>query len=513
MSNAKRRPLALIILDGWGHKQNGERNAIALANTPNYDEICRDFPMTTLVASGPKVGLRKGEPGSPEAGHLNLGAGRVMLTDKCRIDNAVESGEFFQNQILIQAMQDARNRGASLHVAGLLSDAGIHSSTENLFALLRLAKRQALSQVYVHCFLDGYDVPVKTADIYVEALEVKMGEIGIGKIVSLCGRHFAMDAQENWELTARAYTMMVHAEGEGSPDAKTAIRNAFLRGYTDEFISPIIIERQPGVPVATVKDGDVVIMFDHRGDSMRQLANAIAASGDGGGMPFAKPRIDLVCMTEYDSQLNLPVAFSPAANKNFLTQVVEENGIASCRITETQRAIHLGNLFNGRGDGRPVNAETVASIDVPLRSTKPEMASFKIADKFIDRLDASHDAILVVNLPASALVSETGSIEDTIEAIQYVDTCLGGMLEKLHEANGIAIVTASHAGCEEMRKRARGVANHRSTANPVPFHLIDPASRGTSLRDDGTLEDLAPTILGILGIDKPVEMTGRDLRL
>lgn len=513
MTDATHRPLALIILDGWGYRQNPDRNAIALANTPNYDEICRSYPMTTLAASGPRAGVPKGASGGPEAGHLNLGAGRVMLTNECRIEDAIESGEFFENQVLIQAMQDARNRGASLHVAGLLSDAGVHSTSESLFALLRLAKRQAIPQVYIHCFLDGYDVPLKTADIYVEALEVKIAEIGIGKIASLCGRHFAMDANDNWERTARAYTMMAHAEGEGVPDAKTAIRNAFLRGYTDEFISPIIIESRPGIPVATIKDGDVVILFNHRGDAMRQLANAIASSGDGGGMPFAKPRIELVCMTEYDESLKLAIAFPQESNTSFLTQVLTENGISNYRITERERATHLDNFFNGRAGGAAVDSETMRSIDPASRGTRPEMASFKIADRFMNGLDSGEEDTFIVNIPAPALLAETGSLENTIEAVQYVDTCLGGMLEKLREKNGIAIITASHPGCEEMTGRPRGAGNRRFTGNPVPFHLIDDLSTTTAMREDGTLEDVAPTILAILGIDKPVEMTGRDLRL
>ncbi|MEP6847447.1 MAG: 2,3-bisphosphoglycerate-independent phosphoglycerate mutase [Acidobacteriota bacterium] len=511
MKDPKKRPLALIILDGWGHRQNSDRNAIAVAKTPNYDDICREFPMTTLTASGPKVGLPQGAPGSPEAGHLNLGAGRVVLTDKCRIENAIESDEFFQNKVLTNAMQEARQRGATVHVAGLLSDAGIHSTSETLFALLRLAKRQSLPEVYVHCFLDGFDVPVKTADIYVEALEVKIAEIGIGKVASLCGRHFAMDSLANWERTARAYTMMVHAEGEGVPDAKTAIRNAFLRGYTDEFISPIIVERKAAVPIATVKDGDLVIFFNHRGDTMRQLAGAVAASGDDSDLPFAKPRIEVVCMTEYDSDLGLPIAFTPETNENFLSRVLANHAVANYRITESERAPHLGNLFTGRTDGTRIEDEMIGSLDASDRGSKPEMASFKIADRFLASLDNADGGVFVVNLPAPALMAETGSFENTVEAVQYVDTCLGGMIERIREAGGTAIVTASHGGSEEMAQRASGGHSYRATSNSVPFHLVD--SRKCQLRSDGALEDVAPTILGILGIEKPDEMTGTDLRV
>lgn len=513
MLDANQKPLALIILDGWGVSDNSDQNAIARAHTPNYDELCRKFPMTTLASSGERVGLPKGEAGSPEAGHLNLGAGRIVRTDKCRIDDAIESEAFFKNRVLVDAMQNAVRRGSSVHFAGLLSDAGIHSSAEHLFALLRLAKRLELPEVFVHCFLDGHDVPVKTADIYVEALEVKMDEIGIGHIATLCGRHFAMDSEGGWERTARAYTMMVHSEGEAVPEPKKAIRDAFVRGYADEFIRPIIAEKEVGVPVGPVRDGDLVIFFNHRGDSLRQLADSLAASGDAGAFAFSKPRIEIVFMTDYDNLLDAPVAFPSEPIQNSLVEILAENHRSSFRITETERVAHLGDFFGQSMHNEMSNSDILHSVESGLREANPEMASFKLADRFINRLDADNCGFYVINLPAPALIAESGDLEKTIEAVQFVDTCLGGILEKVREKNGVAVITASHAGCEEMRQRSSGGQTYRASPNPVPFHLFDSGGNFRNLRSGGAIEDVAPTILGILGLDKPIEMTGRDLRV
>ena len=269
------RPLALVILDGWGYAPRTDGNAIAIAHTPYYDEICRSFPMTILSASGERDGEANGA-GDAEVGHLRMGTGRAAQTEVSQIKSAIETGAFMKNEVLRSAFEKAKGSGAAVHFVGLLSDAGVHSSTENLFALLRMAKQNGLENVFVHCILDGLDVPARTADVYVEALEIKLSDIGIGRIATLCGRYFAMDSSENWERTARAYTMLAHAEGERATDAVSAIRNSFLRGISDEFISPIVIESEPGKPVTTIKDGDQVVFFNHRGDGMLQLVRSVA---------------------------------------------------------------------------------------------------------------------------------------------------------------------------------------------------------------------------------------------
>ena len=511
MNAVNQRPLALIILDGWGVSESTERNAIACAHKPNYDALCRSFPTTTLVSSGERVGLPAGEPGSPESGHLNLGAGRVMRTNKCRIDEAIESGEFFENEVLVGGMLQAKARGAAVHLVGLLSDGGVHSSMEHLFALLRLAKRLEVTQVFVHCFLDGRDVPSKTSDIYVEALEVKMDEIGIGRIATLCGRHYGMDSEGNWERTAQAYTMMVHSEGEGVLEPKKAVRDAFVRGYTDEFIRPIVVETPLGNPVGQIKDGELVIFFNDRGDSLKQLVSALEASGGAGPMAFSKPKVEVICLAEYDRDLNATAAFKQERVRNSLAEVLSRRGTPSFHFTESERSLHLDSFWGRDVDDESTRTLYLRSVEPVQRSMRPEMASFKLADRFISQFGSDRSGFYVINLPASALVAEAGDLKKTVEAVQFVDTCLGGILDAINEEDGAAIITASHSSCENMRKRYRGGMHF--TAAPVPFHVVDQGSTIKGLRSGGSLVDVAPTILGMFGIERPAAMTGKDLRI
>lgn len=510
MTNGNKRPLALIILDGWGISPQIRGNAIALAHTPVYDEICAKYPQTSLIASGVRIGLPPDAVGNAEAGHASIGAGRVVQTDVSRVANAVKSGEFFENEVLKSAFATARTEDRALHLIGLLSDGGVHSSSEYLYALLRMAKREGVSEVFVHCILDGRDVQPRTADIYVEALEIKMADIGIGRIASLCGRFFAMDSGENWERTARAYTMLVHGEGERSFDATSAIRASFLRGISDEFIAPIVIEKEPGIPVAIVNDHDVVVFFNHRADAMRQLVRSMAVSGESA----ATPQIEAVCLTEYDRSFNLPVAFEPERERNVLAQIFEENAVRNYRITETERFSHVTQFFNGSADSGYLHEQSlfVAARLIETRESEPESKSFKITDKLLRGIESDSEGVFVVNFPATDLIAASGNLEKTIEAVQFVDTCLGGVLEKLREANGVALITSSHGNCEEMIDPVTNEPTLTSTVNSVPFHYIDDDLTGVTLRADGSLQDIAPTILGILGIEKPVEMTGDDLR-
>lgn len=515
MNNGNKRPVALIILDGWGYSPKREGNAISLAHTPFYDEICSKYPKTILSAAGMRVGLTPDAPGTSEVGHLNIGAGRIVQTDVSRISTALKSGKFFENKVLKAAFEKARTAGTSVHLIGLLSDGEVHSAPENLFALLRMAKNEGIKDVFVHGILDGRDVAPRTADIYAEAYEIKMADIGIGKFATFCGRYYGMDKNQNWERTARAYTMLVHAEGERAFDAVTAIRGSFLRGIADEFIAPIILEKEPGKPVATIKNGDVVIFFNHRSDGMRQLVKSVAVPDSNDFAAFGKPKIHAVCMTEYDRSFNLPVAFRPESETNVLAQVFAEKGILNCRVTETERYQHLTYFFNGGVEvEHPCEQRVlVPSPKVTTYETQPEMSSFKVTDKFLRGLEAGENDVFILNLPASDLVAQTGNLEKTIEAVQFVDTCLGGILDKVREVGGVALITSSHGNCEEMADLLTGEPNPLPTANPVPFHYVDENANGLKLRDNGALEDIAPTLLGLLGIEKPEEMTGTDLRL
>lgn len=508
--NAK-RPLALIILDGWGHSEQKEGNAIALAHTPYYDEISEKYPKTLLASAGLRVGLPRETAGSSEVGHLNIGAGRIIQTDVAKISNAVKTGRFFQNKVLKRAFEKAKAENSAVHLIGLMSDGGVHSSPETLFALLRYAKYEGIREVFLHCILDGRDVAPRTADIYVEALEIKLADIGIGKVATLCGRYYAMDKDRNWERTARAYTMLVHGEGERATDAVAAIRSSFLRGIADEFIQPVVLENEKGEPIANVKNGDVVIFYNHRPEQMRQLVKSLAVDAN---EKAGKPDVHAVCLTEYDRTFNLPVAFRQENEANVLAKVFAENGVLNCRLTETEKYAHLTYFFNGGVElEHPCEQRVLVNSPKPNASeAQPEMSVFKVTDKFLRGLEAGENDVFIVNLAAADIVGNTGNLEKTIEAVQFVDTCLGGIVEKIRAVNGIALVTSSHGNCEQMADLTTGEPNNAPTVNQVPFHLIDEFANGLNLREDGALEDVAPTILGILGIEKPDEMTGRDLR-
>lgn len=516
MNNGQKRPIALIIIDGWGFSAEQKGNAIALARTPNYDEICANYPHTVLAASGTRVGLTPDSPGNSEIGHLNLGTGRVVKTKRARVAEAIKSGEFFNNQVLKNAFADAQTNDSAIHFIGLLSDGEVHSSFESLFALLRMAKREGIREkVYVHAILDGRDVPQRTADIYVEATEIKLADIGLGEIATLCGRSYAMDKSQNWDKTARAFTMLVHSEGERAIDAVSTIRSSYLRGISDEFIQPIILENDSGRPVATIRNGDVVIYFNHRSDGMRQIVKALSLTDANELTTFGKPQIKTVCLTEYDRKYNLPVAFQAQEETNALAQIFAKNGILNCRLTETEKYAHVTYFFNGGIDiEHPCEQRVlVPSPKVITNEIQPEMGCFKVTDKLLRGLEAGENDVFIVNLAAADLIAHTGNLEKTIQAVQFVDTCLGGIVNKIKEIGGIAMITSDHGNCEEMSDLMTGKPHNSHTTNPVPFHLVANHTNGLKLRQNGALEDVAPTILGLLGIKKPDEMTGNDLRV
>ncbi|MFN2501307.1 MAG: 2,3-bisphosphoglycerate-independent phosphoglycerate mutase [Pyrinomonadaceae bacterium] len=420
--------------------------------------------------------------------------------------SAIATGAFMENAVITRAFAKAKAEGSAVHMIGLVSDGDVHSSTESLFALLRLAKRHRLTDVSIHAILDGLDVPPRSADVYMEALEIKLADIGLGRIASLCGRFFAMDSNENWERTARAFTMLVHAEGERSRDAVGAVRNSFLRGISDEFIAPIVIEGLDG-QVKTVKNGDLVVFFNHRPETMRQLVRALCIPENAGG---GKPFVETVCMTEYDRAFNLPAAFRQESEKNVLTSVLSDLLIPHARITESARLAHLTYFFDGGTDDRAPGEQIVLPTANPA-DLHPESQSFKITDGFRRSIAASPDGVFVVNIPAADLMAATGDFGKTVAAVQYVDTCLGGICERVRQMGGITMITSTHGNCEEMPV-TDGKPNAAATANPVPFHYIDDIVGDLKLRDDGSLEDVAPTILSLLNIEKPAEMTGSDIR-
>ena len=510
MDPLENRPLALIVLDGWGIGPDGEWNAITRAHTPYYDEICRSFPAARLDAAGEAVGLPHGSVGNAEAGHLNIGTGRIAKTDTLRISDSIRSGAFFENRVLTDAFQAALDGGKRVHLVGLLSDAEVHSSPETLFALLRMAKRMGFDEAFVHGILDGRDVPPRTADIYSEAIEIKMADIGIGTIATLCGRFFAMDNAENWERTARAFTMLVLGEGERSQDARTAIRSSFLRGISDEFIAPIVIEREPGVPVATIGEGDAVIFFNHRADTMRQLVRSVAMPEPGSAS--SKPKINAVCLTEYDSSFGLPVAFRSGSETSTFADELLSHEIHTYRFGESERFQHITNFFDGgaavsRPNEKHLLIESAKEAD---RELVPEMQSFKITDAILRGLESDPTGIFIANFASPGLLAETGNFQKTVESVQYVDTCIGGILKKLRQVNGTAVITSSHGNCEDMSP-VDGVPDRLPTRSPVPMHIVGGDNHHIQFRKHGSLRDVAPTLLNLLNLRIPYEMTGVSL--
>lgn len=507
----QRRPVALVILDGWGQAPKTASNAIAMANTPVYDELCRNYPVTTLSASGESVGQPADSPGSAEVGHLNLGTGRPAKTEIDRIRDALRTGEFDRNEVLERAFKKAREAKSDVHLIGLLSNGGVHSSLDNLFGILRVAKLHGLENVYIHGILDGLDVPARSADVYVEAIEIKLADIGLGRIASVCGRFFAMDSSENWERTARAFTMLVHAEGERSRDAVSAIRNSFLRGISDEFISPIIIPVGEGSDAVKVKDGDLVVFFNHRPDGIRQLVRSLCVPDESAAV---KPVVDTVCLTEYDREFNLPSAFRRVPEAGTLTSALSANEFTNFKITEAARFQHLTHFFDGGADAAlPFEEQILVGSTSRLSVERPESYSFKITDRVLRGLEASPNGVFVVNLPAAALMAASGDLSKTVLALQFMDTCLGGICEPIRKAGGAVVITSSYGRCESVSEDNKAGGILPATSNPVPFHLVDDRSDISRLRENGSLADVAPTILGMLGIEKPGEMTGTDLRV
>ena len=510
----KQGPLALVIIDGWGYTPEREGNAIALAQTPYYDEILENYPHTLLEASGTRVGLPAGIMGNSEVGHLNMGSGRVIRMDVSRIDHDIATGEFFKNEVLVRAMDGAKERGRALHLMGLVSDGQVHSSQEHLYALLRMAKERGLQRVYVHCFLDGRDTPPMSAYGYVEALQVQCSQTGCGRIASVIGRYYAMDRDKRWERTERAYKLLTGAVGERAVDPVAAIRASYERGVSDEFVEPIVIERETGEPVAVIEETDAVIFFNFRPDRARQITNALAVHGFSGFPVPERPRVDFVCFTRYDETFPLAVAFGPQEHRNVLAEVFGRTGVRNYRLAETEKYAHVTYFFNGGVE--PVypceRRLLVPSPKVATYDLEPEMSAFKVTDKVLRAIEEAETDVFIINFANPDMVGHTGKLPQTIEAVQYVDTCLGWITKGIRQARGRTLITADHGNCEQMIDLTTGQPHTAHTTNPVPFHLVDEDARGLKLREGAALEDVAPTILGLLKVEKPAEMTGRDLR-
>lgn len=512
--NQKQGPLALIIIDGWGYSPAIEGNAIALAATPFYDELRELYPHTLLEAHGTRVGLPPGVMGNSEVGHLNIGSGRVIRMDVSLVDHEIATGSFFNNQVLIEAMDGAKRRRRSLHLMGLVSDGQVHSSLTHLYALLQMSKQRGLEHVFVHCFLDGRDTPPTSGADYVAALKKTTAEIGCGEIATLCGRYYAMDRDKRWERTHRAYNLLVHGEGARALDPVAAIKQSYERGITDEFLEPVSIVRPDGQPVAVVEDDDAIIFFNFRPDRARQLTRALAVP-DFSEFPIPdRPPVHFVCFTMYDSSFQLPIAFPPRQHRNVLAEVWGGPCVRNFRLAETEKYAHVTYFFNG-GVEQEFPCEKRLLVPSPKIATydlEPQMSAFKVTDNVLRGIEAGETDVFVINFANPDMVGHTGKLDKTIEACQYVDTCLGRITMAMRGVRGTTIITADHGNAEQMIDPTTGGPHTAHTTNPVPLHLIDEEMRGVKLRTGGALEDVAPTMLALLGIEKPQEMTGRDLR-
>jgi 2,3-bisphosphoglycerate-independent phosphoglycerate mutase len=512
--NLKRDPLALIVIDGWGYSPAREGNAIALAATPCYDELTEKYPYTLLEAHGSRVGLPAGVMGNSEVGHLNIGSGRVIRMDVSLVDHEIATGEFFRNPVLTNAMEGAKNRGRALHLMGLISDGQVHSSLNHLYALLLMAKNNDVQRVFVHCFLDGRDTPPASATLYVAALQRKMTEIGCGQIATLVGRYYAMDRDKRWERTKRAYDLLIHAVGERARDPIAAIKQSYERGITDEFVEPVVIVQDRDEPIATIQNDDSVIFFNFRPDRARQLTRALAVPGFTEFPVSDRPRIEFVCFTTYDTTFDLPVAFLPRHHRNVLAEVWADKRVSNYRLAETEKYAHVTYFFNG-GVEKEYPCERRLLVPSPKVATydlQPEMSAYKVTDQVLRAIEERNTDVFVINFANPDMVGHTGKLDKTIEACQCVDTCLLKITKHIRENRGITIITADHGNAEQMVDLLTGNPHTAHTTNPVPFHLIDEDSIGMKLRDGGALEDVAPTMLALLGMEAPPEMTGRDLR-
>ncbi|MCA1817711.1 MAG: 2,3-bisphosphoglycerate-independent phosphoglycerate mutase [Acidobacteria bacterium] len=513
MSN-QQGPLALIILDGFGYSAQREGNAVALAEMPFYNELLEKYPHTLVAASGECVGLPAGVMGNSNVGHLCMGAGRVVRTDVENINHQIESGEFQHNLVLSAAMESALAHDRALHLMGLTSDGLVHSSQEHAYALLKMAAERGLRRVFVHCFLDGRDTPPGSADKYVAAMRDKCKEIGAGEIASICGRYYAMDRDKRWDRTERAYKLLVNGEGERATDPVAGVRRSYERNVTDEFVEPVVCVREDGSPVATIQGGDSVIFFNFRADRARQITAALAVPGFDAFPVAERPHTHFVCFTIYDKTYPLPVAFPPAQPRHVLGEVFGALGVRNYRMAETEKYAHVTYFFNG---GQEIEFPherrlLVPSPKVATYDLVPEMSAYKLTDKILRAIDERETDVFVINFANPDMVGHTGNLEKTVEAVGHVDKCLGWITKSLRSARGRSVITADHGNCEQMIDPRTGEPHTAHTTNPVPFLLCDEASRGARLREGGALEDVAPTLLGLLGIAKPQEMTGRDLR-
>lgn len=516
MTTLPKRPVALIILDGFGVNTETIGNAVKAAKTPNLDRYLAEYPNTMVRTSGMDVGLPDGQMGNSEVGHTNIGAGRIVYQELTRITKSIRDGDFFTNEALLKAIANAKAQGTALHLFGLVSDGGVHSHNTHLYALVELAKRQGLENVYVHCFFDGRDVPPDSAKGFTEELEAKLKEIGVGKIASIMGRYYAMDRDNRWERVEKAYRAMVTGEGNQATDAVAAVAASYEAGILDEFVIPTVITAD-GAPVATIQDNDSVIFFNFRPDRAREITRCFMQPDFSG---FALPKghfpLTYVTLTQYDKTFNdypgLTVAYHPTSLTNTFGDYIAQNGLTQLRIAETEKYAHVTFFFNG-GVEKEFPGEDRCLIPSPKVATydlQPEMSAYLVAEEAVKRVHSGKYDVIILNFANCDMVGHTGVFEAAVAAVEAVDTCTGQVVDAILAQGGIALITADHGNAEQMIDPETGGAFTAHTTLPVRLIAV---GDGNIQLQEGVLADLAPTMLDLMEMPQPQEMTGHSLIL
>ncbi|MBM7624212.1 2,3-bisphosphoglycerate-independent phosphoglycerate mutase [Sporohalobacter salinus] len=504
------KPLALVVLDGWGLSEKEEGNAIKQACTDNFDRLWKDYPHTTLAASGKEVGLPEGQMGNSEVGHLNLGAGRIVYQDLTRISLGIKEGSFFENDVLLEAVENCKENNSVLHLMGLLSDGGVHSHIKHLYGLLKLAKRNNIEEVYIHAILDGRDVPPASGKKYIKELEDKLVELGIGEIATVSGRYYTMDRDERWDRTEKAYNALTFGEGVTAESALEAVEQSYEEDTTDEFVEPTVITDK-GEPLGKIKDNDSVIFYNFRPDRARQITRAFTdIDFHGFDRKPEAPEVHFVCMTEYDETIDAPVAYPSKEVVNTFGEILSQNDLKQLRIAETEKYAHVTFFFNG-GKEKPNPGEDRKLIPSPKIATydeKPEMSVYEVTDELFNQLEETDYDVIILNLANPDMVGHTGDLNACCEAIEAVDDCLQKIVDKILDLGGEALITADHGNAEKMIDFETGEPHTAHTIDPVPFIYVTEDNQDVELIEHGKLADIAPTMLELLELEKPKEMTG-----
>ena len=508
-----KRPTVLMILDGYGLNDKIEGNAVKLANTPVMDKLMAEYPFVEGQASGMAVGLPDGQMGNSEVGHLNMGAGRIVYQELTRITKEIEEGTFFENEELVKAMENAKKNDSALHIFGLLSDGGVHSHITHIFGTIEMAKKFGLKKVYIHPFLDGRDTPPESAADFMQQLVDKMAEIGVGEVATISGRYWAMDRDNNWDREEKAYLAMTKGEGVKETDPVEAVKNSYANGKTDEFMLPTVIEKD-GTPVATIKDGDSIIFCNFRPDRARQITRAFCADDFNGFEREKKLDVVMVCFTEYDVTIpNKLVAFKKVEVKNTFGEYLAANHLKQARIAETEKYAHVTFFFNG-GVEEPNEGEDRILVDspkyVPTYDKKPRMSAYTVCDEVCKAITSGKYDVIITNFANPDMVGHTGVVDAAVKAIEVIDECVGEVVEFIKEVDGQLFICADHGNAEQLIDYETGEPYTAHTTNPVPFILVN-ADPKYGLREGGVLADIVPTLIELMGMKRPEEMTGKSL--